>query len=1112
MSHILLRLNGQPLAQYPDTDLTITRTNPYFNDGTEVESYPFSVPIEGNRQVFQNAEVIESDATIHPVRGGVMEVIVDGVPMISGKCGSVEDQELRDRVSLKLESAVKTLEEYLEGVRCRDVALKDDILIGETIGNIKIVYSGSIETVLMVERKGYNTNNRPFVKTEPYILYTENVSSDAGHDGGLTDINAGFDDKVERVSAPTVELPALGFSRPDICKEKGGGSNYGEESSYDSDGNIDKEPTVVQSFANVSNPYPVTPFCTTRICYLHHKIAEDGTSSDDIEIKQSDTSEYGKYNPYLVLEANRPATGLCFYVLYFLDCLFACLAKDGVQYDNSELVRVDDLCRLAFYTTHHKFRTEVRRQGSTYERLNNIKQINSWLHTRNINTTLKIDDSVRKVEFDSINIDDHDYNVGDFVDPNVLLLTNDIFFKEMVSQQIKSMYYQAKITTPTVTADIMNMYATSQNFPDADAKEIIDNLWGAFGIRFYLDPDTRIIKPRFIRDILRDQSSPVAFPCTVIDVVKQTEDIRGFRMLYGNTSDEQQRKDNITLGVRDYDTTYDYQDYSNLNAKLKYSQILTQVHDSNMTCYVDLLTGNRFRIKIDGDVDYDDMKDSNGNLSKRKNLHPVIFEVGQLSCVEIGDCSKDNADYIIEVSNSFQPIVFNDVNYRRETRAFDRNTYVMNDGQATHVVSMANDVETKQILTPFFSEDMWHENIKRRIYYPVGTETIQLSLIAEITTKESFDVSSTDDGDSPLQHADWGLAIAIMRGGGSDSHLDYYDYNYDGFGNCKYRTVAGTDYTMSLDSIDCYSQQYDYNGDLPGTDGGDNVYHGPHDTRYDGIYTKAEAATKITSIWANSNADLLSPQRKLTGKLVLSVGWEAGRGADFCTVISQTVCLTDYDGVKREFLVTPITDNGNIFTPTMFTRYLEGLEKNAASSHRSIMTLDAMAIYGGECVIIQQFDDVSEANKYHSPWADFYSEILHQFHAIYYGDAASGEVRCPQPYVAEHFSLKLRAYIPAPYDILGPDGKLIPAGEPLCTATPEVRNRGLFDTFFSEYAHWLLHRKKVKLTIHCEVAALLGIQWHKRYRFGDYVGFINKLTSHITAQNGLEQVEVELFI
>jgi hypothetical protein len=65
----------------------------------------------------------------------------------------------------------------------------------------------------------------------------------------------------------------------------------------------------------------------------------------------------------------------------------------------------------------------------------------------------------------------------------------------------------------------------------------------------------------------------------------------------------------------------------------------------------------------------------------------------------------------------------------------------------------------------------------------------------------------------------------------------------------------------------------------------------------------------------------------------------------------------------------------------------------------------------------------------------------------------------------------------------------------------------------SEYAHFLLHRKKYAVRLLCEAAELMDIpnHWEDRYEVGPLVGWINKLKSHITNMAGLEEVELEMY-
>ena len=185
----------------------------------------------------------------------------------------------------------------------------------------------------------------------------------------------------------------------------------------------------------------------------------------------------------------------------------------------------------------------------------------------------------------------------------------------------------------------------------------------------------------------------------------------------------------------------------------------------------------------------------------------------------------------------------------------------------------------------------------------------------------------TEDGNSPLQHLDWGNSITVMRGGGSDAGVQIYDYNYDGCGNSKWRLVAG-EYSTSSDSLDNWGRIYDYNG------------------VQEGVGDEERFSLKIRAF------------KEVNGKIL---------------------CNAD----KTD-------DQGNIET--------------------------------------------------------------------------------------------------------------------------KIRSRGLFDTFLSEHAHFLLNRKKLEMKFYCNVSDLLNIQWEKRYRIDDYVFWWNKISYSINTRDGLGLVTAEVFM
>lgn len=92
------------------------------------------------------------------------------------------------------------------------------------------------------------------------------------------------------------------------------------------------DPEVFMNYegVNVTDAYPIKKFCNVRICY------------------QPEESDGNKSNEYLTLEAKRPWSGVCFYLMYFFDCLFYQL---GFTVSTNQMLLYEDLKRVAFFTT-----------------------------------------------------------------------------------------------------------------------------------------------------------------------------------------------------------------------------------------------------------------------------------------------------------------------------------------------------------------------------------------------------------------------------------------------------------------------------------------------------------------------------------------------------------------------------------------------------------------------------------------------------------------------------------------------------------------------------------------------------------------------------------------
>ena len=752
----------RPLNLPDDFSIDIDDQNPLFNDN-EMFSYPCRMPMEGNRFLLGNIDDptnIDRPVNLEHTK---MRIVVDNQPFRSGTLVTSEDEEIDNALTMNISASEHSMQDLIGQFNCRDIPVKDKILIGEKIGNVKCT-----------------------------VNYDFNIK--ITYDGKKPDENHSITSN--RTSEAEFTPQALGFSFPGRCettnsKEK---AALKEEVSY-GNGNVVKKPRVAQSYINVSEPYPNAKYCNARIAYTHHGIDDDGKTTTTVSPKAQKLGPNDHW-PYWVLEADRQQSGICFYVLYFLDCLFDYL---DVSWDNSELLKIEDMRHLCFFTTHCKY-DEEKKYPNIDSFFTTKQQINEWLDSRGCGGQFEISDVKGK------QLDDCDYH---YYDP---WRHQTYDGHASVGQNgVTSITVEGTKTGESMKADIMLMYANSDNFPDESVQTVLDSLWASFGIRFHYDYEKRHVTAYFVREVFRSNEAPIDFPGKVISMHKVAEKITGVRMKYSAESDAKEQRANVKNGVKDYDTDYDYIDYpqKSTDTSKTYEQIFRAPKayggDRDKTCYIDLTTGNAYRIKVNGDA------------TSSSDWKPALFEVGQYKGVEMGDCSELNDDFVEEYVSDFQPVTFNDVNYQVE----------IEQASGTHTDSSGNTVTLNQqqkqqpILAAFIDEDMEHEFIEQKIRQSIGSEFVECYADEILKLIENYDPSDTEDGNSPLQEMDWGLAIALMRGGGTNATLQTYDFNYDGFGcNSKWRTVAGL-YALASDSLDMWGNEFDYNGTHEGIGDGE---------------------------------------------------------------------------------------------------------------------------------------------------------------------------------------------------------------------------------------------------------------------------------------------------
>ena len=842
-SHLSILINDKPVALPDDFSIDIEDQNPVFND-TEMFSYPFSIPLDGNRWLVRNIEDVHAAVRAVNMEHLPTRIHADGLPFRSGTLVMQDDEEITNSLSMNIDASTQSFSDLIGNLQCRDIPVKDQLIIGEKIGNVRVdIWSNpTIQVHLHSDGKKGGKNPTTTVKATPL--------------------------RVSKVLEPQ----ALGFSYPGSCKEY----SYRTDSHYQGDAynkgtksyatntisvNIPQE-TANGSYINTSAAYGETDgagraaaYCNARICYRHHALDEDGksTSSDTIKMDKCTWTNEDLY-PYWVLDAKRPQSGICFYVLYFLDCLFAHL---GVSFDKRALMQIEDLKHLCFFTTVCGYDTiEHPHHGDYYEQkeINAAKDIinkDGYVKGSNPEAEIVAGKSVGEIktgyfvsqehinswldsrgcggQIDIVKAEDKDVQELDLaVTENGVTTTRHIQVGDTVTfppgtgMKVTGITIESNIERFFVQANVLYMVANSDNFPDESVSSVISSLESAFGIKFSYDYEQKKVTAYLTRDILRRSGeTPRNFHANIHSMVPMSEKITGVRMRYSAEADKKEQQGYTKRNAQgdyldsSYDTDYNYTEYplpdgnssksGRTITNLRYKEFFHNISNpGDNNCYIDRNTGNAYRVKVNKEA-----KTSN-------ELKPVLFEVGQFKGVEYGDCSEENEDFIHDITIDFTPVPFNDVNYFKEVKAAYGSHSATIPGFTDSSKTAKSDANIsgvqQPILCAYIDDDMEHEFVEQEINQVISSSFCDFYMKQKLKLVESYDPSGTDDGNSPLQDKSrWGFAVALMRGGGSDATLQPYDYNYDHFGTSKWRTNAG-EYALACDSLDMMGNVFDYNG------------------------------------------------------------------------------------------------------------------------------------------------------------------------------------------------------------------------------------------------------------------------------------------------------------
>lgn len=715
-----LKINNEWAVLPEGISMSIHKTSPLFDTEAGDISYPFELNIKANRHIFKNLADTHGYIRLRDFHGLPAEIWYDGMQVFSGQT-EVEDSIDFDgeNISINIISANKTFSEMIDGMNCRDVEMKDEVVIGVTpvcggevrrTMNVEAVYSADIN-------KSWELEKLEDIKSALAAAGIEyDIFSNLSDDGGMGYVTVKGYVNFTKLIYP--ELPKM---------------------------LIPVNTTATQT-TNTSIGYPF-PYCNITLC----------------QPKGGDTADGATGNGYNIIEADGVNAAPNFFVLYFLDCLFK---KLGIGHDKNKILAVEDLKRLAMLNTFPRF------SESQYTGIQDMTQDELSFPVKNSRFPL---------------------------------------FRISIDARYRAIYEGEEINTwkrknpesVSFSIDGADAIATSENFPDVDVKDVIGSLEKGFGVVFNYDQATKQMELLLKRDIMR--SSDIFDSALTVEEEYITRTLnKGIKLSYGNDDNVAYNYDTLEASLDKYGSEH-YDDYQEIvEAERKNTDTSTKFDDT---------TGNTYRIKVN--------EDTGGE--------PQLFEVGGYNPSKYGVNETDDEEETIEIP--FLPVTVNDIwMFEKNQDNGDELTWQRPSSQSDSRLavfvedeSFGDEEKVKSI------DDKAEEELP---YSKAITETVQSSkisddkklrifaewdIITEVIGPAARNLESEDG--YALEKSDIGLQLGILRGGGSDAHIEYIR-DYDGEGNDTWLSIPASRASFTPDSVTMWGTPYDYNGtEQGGTDG-----------------------------------------------------------------------------------------------------------------------------------------------------------------------------------------------------------------------------------------------------------------------------------------------------
>lgn len=819
-----------------DASITITDTSEIFASG-DVWSHSFSLNVQANAHIFGSAGDMHGSRLHDQLDKRKARLWVEGVPLYFGylKLGDEAEVDEDGNVDVTFESGQKTFEDLIEGAKASQVPTIGDVVFGMALWRKRYVsHQMQLSASPMFSNEGARSTA------------SDVTTSDGGSNKNITITADG-----ENEETPTQEYPRMVFP-------KGTFFNTNTETLEDID------------YLNTDAPYaedadgtPTHPYCNVALCYQRY--GYEKKMQDNREVMDY-SSEPEAQRGYEVMPADRVNSAPNFYVIYWIRCLMKHL---GIHIEENQMLEVEDLKRLFFVNTRCEYREpdKIRAAGSGSKF-----------------TKYKFTAAGRLVPEQFVPIKD-----DKFYGPASIVKKDECKF-EGYSVYVDPPYWETgylPLTTPTVTGvkvelkemlpmsrERKNKYedensylheaiATSDCFPDVEISEVIKAIESGFGVRFLFDENYQRVRIVLLRNIFRS-SEVQTVNCDIISDSKVENNIRGFRMTYGNTEDShfyyKGFADKLPHKKPIWPDESDKHDYSQWKLDATYASLLNSVSAFNKVCYVTPNNGNAYGVKVDKDA------------KRYEDLHPSLFEYAGFMDAEDGDCTGEE-ETIETIEMGFMPAIMNDVNFEEErTEPMTKQRFALfvdeqmrprrpelkddetdyNDPDALYDVDnklYGRDEDGKYVYGDMMSDDgvvkpgefaiasdlymapsgRLYATLTAIVMARHGTEIPAKIEPIAINWKASFKIMGhinegyrlylqdnfepNDTGVSPIETHDWGLTLGIMRGSGSDAGVVYEADPDDMEGNETWHVEPGSSTSAHPDTCDSYGNLFDYTAD-----------------------------------------------------------------------------------------------------------------------------------------------------------------------------------------------------------------------------------------------------------------------------------------------------------